>query len=76
MVLTNMTKAQFVRETMAKYGFEPGRKRKLVKSLKPQDKPTKSIFELSNERFSKEATQTVIQHEHQRQQEQEVEILE
>ena len=72
MVLTNMTKAQFVRETMTKYGFEPGRKRKLVKSLKPQDKPAKSIFKLSNERFDHEATQALIRHEQQREKEAEV----
>lgn len=74
MVLTNMTKAQFVAETMAKHGWEPGRKRKLVKTHAPKDAPEKSIFEISNERFAHEAREAVIRHEQQRRQE--VEILE
>lgn len=69
MPLTNMTKAQFVAETMAKHGWVPGRKRKLVKTHAPKDAPEKSIFEISNERFSKQATQAVIQHEQEREKE-------
>ena len=76
MVLTNMTKAQFVAETMAKHGWEPGRKRKLVKTHAPKDAPEKSIFELSNERFAHEARETIIRNEELRRAEQEVEILE
>ena len=60
----------FVAATKAKYGFTGNTKRTLVAPpRKPDESVGKSIFELSNERFSAEARAALTQHEQQREKE-------